>query len=372
MDHAQDGTGLFPAGRLRDVAAATAKAGLDALLLTPGPDLRYVTGYHAHESERLTCLVVPADEDPVLVVPRLELRGAQSSPVGALGIEIAGWDETDDPCALVARRLGPVAAVGLADRMWALLVLRLRAALPGTRQELASVALRDLRARKSPAEIAALRKAAAAIDRVHDQVPGWLRPGRTERDVAADISEAILAAGHATVDFTIVGSGPNGASPHHTASDRVLERGDAVVVDIGGTMPTGYCSDCTRTYAIGAPPANVAACYQVLREAQEAACAAVRPGVAAESVDAAARTPIGAAGFGEYFVHRTGHGIGLETHEEPYIVAGNSEVLQPGYVFSVEPGIYPGPFGARIEDIVACTPDGFERLNNASRELVIV
>lgn len=372
MDHAQDGTGLFPAGRLRDVAAATAKAGLDALLLTPGPDLRYVTGYHAHESERLTCLVVPADEDPVLVVPRLELRGAQASPLGALGIEIAGWDETDDPCALVARRLGPVAAVGLADRMWALLVLRLRAALPGTRQELASVALRDLRARKSPAEIAALRKAAAAIDRVHDQVPGWLRPGRTERDVAADISEAILAAGHATVDFTIVGSGPNGASPHHTASDRVLERGDAVVVDIGGTMPTGYCSDCTRTYAIGAPPANVAACYQVLREAQEAACAAVRPGVAAESVDAAARTPIGAAGFGEYFVHRTGHGIGLETHEEPYIVAGNSEVLQPGYVFSVEPGIYPGPFGARIEDIVACTPDGFERLNNASRELVIV
>jgi Xaa-Pro aminopeptidase len=354
------------------VAAATAKAGLDALLLTPGPDLRYVTGYHAHESERLTCLVLPAYTDPVLVVPRLELRGAQASPAGGLGIEIAGWDETDDPYALVAQRLGPVVAVGLADRMWALLVLHLRAALPGTRQDLASVALRELRARKSPAEIAALRAAAEAIDRVHARVPGWLRPGRTEREVAADISEAILAEGHVTVDFAIVGSGPNGASPHHTASDRVLRRGDTVVVDIGGTMPTGYCSDCTRTYAIGAPPADVAACYQVLKDAQEAACGAVRPGVTAEAVDAAAREPISAAGYGEYFVHRTGHGIGLETHENPYIVAGNSEVLEPGHAFSVEPGIYPGLFGARIEDIVVCTADGRERLNNVSRELVVV
>jgi Xaa-Pro aminopeptidase len=372
VGHPQAGTALFPASRLREVAAATGKAGFDALLLTPGPDLRYTTGYDAHESERLTCLVVPANRDPVLIVPRLELRGAQASPAGALDIEIDSWDETDDPYALVARRLGPVAAVGLADRMWALLVLHLRAALPGTRQELASVALRDLRARKSPAEIAALGAAAEAIDRVHAQVPGWLRPGRTEREVAADISEAILAEGHVTVDFAIVGSGPNGASPHHTASDRVLQRGDTVVVDIGGTMPTGYCSDCTRTYAIGTPPADAAASYHVLREAQEAACAAVRPGVTAEMVDAAARTPITAAGYGEYFVHRTGHGIGLETHENPYIVAGNSEVLQPGHAFSVEPGIYPGRFGARIEDIVVCTPAGSERLNNVSRELVVV
>src|SRR5215469_2936218 len=369
---AQEGTGLFPASRLRDVAAATAKAGLDALLLSPGPDLRYVTGYHAHESERLTCLVVPAQGDPVLVAPRLELRGAKASPAGALDIEIVGWDETDDPFALVARRLGPVAAVGLADRMWALLVLHLREALPGTRQELASVALSDLRARKSAAEISALRTAGEAIDRVHEQVPGWLRPGRTEREVAADISEAILAAGHVTVDFAIVGSGPNGASPHHTASDRVLQRGDTVVVDIGGTMPTGYCSDCTRTYAIGAPPPDFAACYQVLKDAQEAAYAAVRPGVTAEAVDDAARAPITAAGYGEYFVHRTGHGIGLETHENPYIVAGNAEILQPGHAFSVEPGIYPGPYGARIEDIVVCTPTGGERLNNVSRELVVV
>jgi Xaa-Pro aminopeptidase len=368
----QGGTGLFPADRLRGVAAATGKAGLEALLLTPGPDLRYVTGYAAHESERLTCLVLPAAGEPILVVPRLELRGAQASPAGALGLEIVGWDETDDPYALVARRLGSVAAVGLSDRMWALMVLRLRAALPAARQELASKALRDLRARKSPAEIAALSAAAEAIDRVHAQVPGWLRPGRTEAEVAVDIGEAILAEGHATADFTIVGSGPNGASPHHTASGRVLQRGDTVVVDIGGTMPTGYCSDCTRTYALGAPPAEVAEYYQVLKDAQEAACAAVRPGVAAEAVDAAAREPITAAGYGEFFVHRTGHGIGLETHEEPYIVAGNGEPLQPGHAFSVEPGIYPGPSGARIEDIVVCTADGIDRLNKVSRELTVV
>ncbi len=372
MGHVQGGTELFPAGRLRDIAAATGKARLAALLLTPGPDLRYATGYDAHESERLTCLVLPAERDPILVVPRLELRGAHASPAGALGLEVVGWDETGDPYALVARLVGTADAVGLSDRMWALHVLRLGASLRAARQELASKALRDLRARKSPAEIAALRVAAEAIDRVHARVPGWLRPGRTEAAVAADIGEAILAEGHATADFTIVGSGPNGASPHHTASDRVIQHGDTVVVDIGGTMPSGYCSDCTRTYAIGAPPAEVATYYQVLKDAQEAACAAVRPGVTAESVDAAARIPITAAGYGEFFVHRTGHGIGLETHENPYIVAGNTEALQPGHAFSVEPGIYPGPSGARIEDIVVCTADGIDRLNKVSRELTVV
>jgi Xaa-Pro aminopeptidase len=363
---------LYPPARLAEVSAAAADAGLDALLLTPGPDLRYVTGYDAHQLERLTCLVVPAGGDPVLVVPRLELPAAQASPAGGLGLELAGWDETDDPYALVAARLGPAARVGLSDRMWALMVLRLRAAMPGTEQVLASTALRDLRARKSPAEVAALLAAGEAIDRVHAQVPGWLRPGRTEQEVAADIGEAILAEGHASADFAIVASGPNGASPHHTAAGRVLRPGDQVVVDIGGTMPTGYCSDCTRTYAIGTPPAEFAAYYQVLKDAQEAACAAVRPGVTAEDVDAAAREPITAAGFGDYFVHRTGHGIGLETHEDPYIVSGNTEVLQPGYAFSIEPGIYPGPHGARIEDIVVCTTDGYQRLNNVSRELIVV
>jgi Xaa-Pro aminopeptidase len=256
--------------------------------------------------------------------------------------------------------------------MWALFVLRFRDVLPSARLALASGALRPLRIRKTPAEVAALRAAGEAIDRVHARVPGWLRPGRTEREVGADITEAILAEGHATVDFVIVASGPNAASPHHEVSERVLEPGDAVVVDIGGAMPSGYCSDSTRTYAIGEPPAEFTAYYKVLYDAQEAACAAVRPGVTAESVDAAAREPITAAGYGEAFFHRTGHGIGLESHEDPYIVAGNGEVLEPGMAFSVEPGIYPGPHGARIEDIVVCTADGYERLNNTPRELLVV
>jgi len=229
-----------------------------------------------------------------------------------------------------------------------------------------------LRIRKSPAEVAALREAGAAIDRVHERVPGWLRPGRTEQQVAADIASEIAAQGHARIDFVIVGSGPNAAKPHHEPSDRVLAAGDAVVVDIGGTMPSGYCSDCTRTYVLGPPPPDLAAYYQVLKDAQEAACTWVRPGVSAESVDAVARDAITAAGYGEYFTHRTGHGIGLETHENPYIVAGNAEELEPGMAFSVEPGIYPGPHGARIEDIVVCTAAGYERLNNASRDLIVV
>jgi Xaa-Pro aminopeptidase len=361
---------LFPASRLGDVAERVRAAGLDALLLTPGPDLRYVTGYDAKQLERLTCLVIPGRNQPVLVVPKLELAAAQASP--ASWLEMIAWEETEDPYRLIADRLGQVGVAGLADQMWALMVLKLRDAMPGTRQVLASSALRDLRMRKSPAEVDALREAGAAIDRVHARVPGWLKPGRTERQVGMDIAEAILAEGHTQVDFVIVGSGPNAASPHHEVSDRVLAPGDVVVVDIGGEMPSGYRSDCTRTYAIGEPPAEFTAYYQVLKDAQEAACAAVRPGVPAELVDAAAREPITRAGYGDAFIHRTGHGIGLESHEDPYIVAGNTEPIEPGMAFSIEPGIYPGPHGARIEDIVVCTEDGCERLNRAPRDLIIV
>ena len=248
---------LFPASRLEDAAERVRAGGLDALLLTPGADLRYVTGYDAKQLERLTCLVIPARGEPSLVVPRLELAAAQASPASGLGLEMIAWEETEDPYALIARRLGPVEVVGLADQMWALMVLRLRDAMPGARQVLASSALRELRMRKSPAEVAALREAAAAIDRVHARVPGWLKAGRTEREVGTLIAEAILAEGHTQVDFVIVGSGPNAASPHHEVSDRVLRPGDAVVVDIGGMMPSGYRSDCTRTYAIGEPPAGL-------------------------------------------------------------------------------------------------------------------
>ncbi|MFF0247360.1 M24 family metallopeptidase [Streptosporangium sandarakinum] len=364
---------LYPVTRLADAQRATAAAGLGALLLTPGPDLRYVTGYDALPLERLTCLVLPAEGDAFLVVPRLELPAAEHSPASRLGVEFVPWDETDDPYAAIGARLGGVSRVGLADRMWAMQSLRFRDALPGAEQVLAGTVLRGLRMRKSPAEVAALREAGAAIDAVHAQVPEFLRAGRTEREVGRDIAEAIVAAGHATVDFVIVGSGPNGASPHHELSDRVIQPGEPVVVDIGGQMPSGYCSDSTRVYCVGEPPADFVKYYDVLQRAQEAACRAVRPGVACEAIDAAAREVIAEEGYGEYFIHRTGHGIGLETHEEPYIVAGNAEPMAPGFAFSVEPGIYlPGAHGARIEDILICTEEGGERVNHRPRELVIV
>jgi Xaa-Pro aminopeptidase len=366
-------TSPFEPGRIARVRQAVAGSGLGAVFLTPGPDLRYVTGYDAIPLERLTCLVVPAEGEPFLMVPRLELATAQVSPAGGLGLEMVPWDETDDPFAMVAARLPrDVTRVGVADRMWAVMALRFRAALPGAEQVAAGAVLRELRMRKSAAEVEALREAGAAIDRVHRLVPGLLKAGRTEREVGRDIAEAIVAEGHATADFVIVGSGPNGASPHHELSDRVIRPGDPVVVDIGGTMPSGYCSDETRVYAVGEAPAGFLAYYAVLQEAQAAAREAVRPGVTAEAVDAAARDIITAAGYGELFIHRTGHGIGLETHEDPYIVAGNAEPLDVGMAFSVEPGIYPGAHGARIEDIVVCTADGHESLNNVTRDLIIV
>ncbi|MDX6263204.1 MAG: hypothetical protein QOH84_4892, partial [Kribbellaceae bacterium] len=234
--------------------------------------------------------------------------------------------------------------------------------------------VRELRMRKDAAEVDALRKAGAAIDRVHARVGEWLRAGRTEAEVGADIAAAIVEEGHVAADFVIVGSGPNGASPHHSLSDRVIEPGDVVVVDIGGPIAEGYNSDSTRTYSVGSPrEADVVATYEVLRLAQQAAVDAVRPGVSAESIDAAARDVIAAAGFGEFFIHRTGHGIGLDVHEEPYIVSGNGLILEPGMAFSIEPGIYqPGRWGARIEDIVVVTEDGVESVNQRPHQLAIV
>ncbi len=372
MSHDPELTASLP-GRLAAAARRVADAGLDALLVTPGPDLRYLTGYDAIALERLTCLLVPAAGDPSIVVPTLERPAALASPVGSLGLTVHAWDETDDPYRLVAGLLPHAHAVALDDHMWAAKVLALRAAMPSTDQRPGGPVLRELRMRKSPAEVAALRAAGAAIDAVHAQVPQWLKAGRTEAEVGRDIADAILAAGHSTVDFTIVAAGPNGASPHHEVSDRVIREGEPVVVDIGGTMPSGYCSDSTRTYAVGDPGAEFLALYQVLQAAQEASGAWVRPGVSCASVDAAARDVIEAAGYGELFVHRTGHGIGLETHEDPYIVTGNDLPLEPGMAFSVEPGIYVADrHGARIEDIVVVTEDGVERLNLTPRELVVL
>jgi Xaa-Pro aminopeptidase len=358
----------------RDIADET---GVDLLVLTPGSDLRYLCGYNAHAMERLTALVVPRRGEPFLVVPRLEAPMVDAGPAGGLGLEVLTWDETDDPFAVLAgaagARLGAAPArIAVGARTWAEHALGVQRALPGSALEIASPVVDRLRMVKSAAEIEELAFAGAAIDRVHARMGEWLRVGRTEAEVGADIAAAIIAEGHTGVDFTIVGSGPNGASPHHELSGRTVRAGDLVVVDIGGETSTGYRSDCTRTYVVGgSPDAEVAEWYAVLQAAQAASTAAVRPGVTAEEIDAAARTVIDDAGWGKHFIHRTGHGIGLDTHEAPYIVAGNELPLVPGMAFSVEPGIYlAGRCGARIEDIVVCTDDGVRTLNDGPRELV--
>ncbi|MGY1638361.1 M24 family metallopeptidase [Geodermatophilus sp. SYSU D00742] len=370
---------LVTVERVHSAREVAAGLGIDLLVVTPGSDLRYLCGYHAHAMERLTALAVPRRGEPFLVVPRLEAPMVDAGPAGGLGLEVLAWDETDDPFALLAAtataRLGSAPVrVAVGSRTWAEHALGVQRALAGSALELAAPVVDRLRMVKTPAEVAELAAAGAAIDRVHARMGEWLRVGRTEAQVGADIAAAILAEGHVAVDFTIVGSGPNGASPHHELSDRVIEDGDVVVVDIGGETATGYRSDCTRTYAVGREPdGEVAEWYAVLQEAQAAGTAAVRPGVTAEQVDAAAREVITAAGWGEYFIHRTGHGIGLDTHEAPYIVAGNDLPLVPGMAFSVEPGIYlPGRCGARIEDIVVCTGDGVVSVNEGPRGLAVL
>ena len=365
------------AQRLTAAAAATVDAGLAGLVITPGYDLRYLAGSRAQTFERLTALVLAADGTGTVVVPRLELAALRESAIPDLGLTVRDWVDGEDPYRLVADALGGGTgtagiATAVTDAMPALHLLPLADVL-GRVPVLATDVLRRLRMVKDAAEIDALRKAGAAIDRVHARVPEFLVPGRTEADVAADIAEAIVAEGHWEVAFIIVGSGPNGADPHHECSDRTLRAGDVVVVDIGGPYAPGYNSDSTRTYSIGEPAPDVARRYAVLQRAQQAAVAAVRPGVTAEQVDAAARDVLAAEGLAEAFVHRTGHGIGLSVHEEPYIVAGNDLPLEEGMAFSVEPGIYfAGDWGARIEDIVVVTADGALSVNNQPHDLVVV
>jgi len=361
------------ARRLAAAAAATARAGLTGLVVTPGDDLRYLVGSRAQTLERLTALVLPAAGDPTVVVPRLERASLAGSPIAELGLAVCDWVDGEDPYQLVSAALGGApAATAVTDSMPALHLLPVAGAL-GVLPVLATDILRSLRMVKEECEIDALRKAGAAIDRVHARVPGFLVPGRTEADVAAAIADAITAEGHSEVAFIIVGSGPHGADPHHGYSDRELQAGDIVVVDIGGVYEPGYNSDSTRTYSIGEPRPDVAQKYSVLQRAQRAAFEAVRPGVTAEQVDAAARDVLAAEGLAEFFVHRTGHGIGLSVHEEPYIVAGNQLPLTPGMAFSIEPGIYfPGSWGARVEDIVIVTEDGAFAVNNRPHELTVV
>jgi Xaa-Pro aminopeptidase len=360
--------------RLSRAAAQLEARGLDALLVTPSQDYAYLLGYQAPALERLTCLVITATNMPALVLPRLEEPLARHQ-LGELAaeVELIAWDETDDPYRLAAGFVpNDALRVGVQDQMWARFVLRLGAILDPTELVEAGPALSALRRRKIPEEVDRLRAAAEAADAAMEAITAERLSGRSEAEVSRRILELLLEAGHESAGFAIVASGPNSASPHHEPGSRIIEPGDVVVLDIGGTR-AGYCSDTTRTAAVGDPDPDFAALYEVLRQAQAAACDAVRPGASAESIDRSARGVIEEAGYGDRFIHRTGHGIGLETHEEPYIVAGNTELLEAGHAFSVEPGIYvDGQWGARIEDIVVCTADGGERLNRSSRELRLV
>lgn len=373
-------TGTMPApftaddyrARMERAARAAADAGLAGLLVAPGPDLVWFTGYApTAETERLTLLVVAPGREPVLVVPTLEAPDAEKA-AGAPALTLRDWTDGVDPYAATAALLDGSGRYGISDNAWALHLLGLQKALPGTAYASLTDALPMLRAVKDAAEVELLAAAGAAADAAFEEIRKVRFAGRRESAVAADLADLLRRYGHAQVDFTIVASGPNGADPHHEAGTRVIRDGDMVVLDFGG-LRDGYGSDTSRTVHVGEPTEEERRVHDIVREAQEAGYRAVRPGVPCEEVDRAARAVITEAGYGEYFIHRTGHGIGVTTHEPPYMIEGERQPLVPGMCFSVEPGIYlPGRFGVRIEDIVTVTENGGRRLNDTTREMVLV
>lgn len=348
------------------------------LIVGTGPQFAYLTGSWIDTYERFTAVLIPAVGRVFVIAPAVDRGDISRSVLDEMDVTVIGWVDGEDPHAIAVEALqltgGQHQKVGIGASITADHLLTIQRLLgPQVATVLATDVLAELFTRKDDEEIDALRRAGAAIDAVHSQVPALLQPGKTEREVAQELERLILR-DHSAVDFVIVGSMENGANPHHDFSDRHLEAGDMVVVDIGGTFGPGYHSDCTRTYIVGGRDGEItpemSAMYSVLFDAQQAAVAAIRPNVTAADIDNVARDIISAAGYGEFFIHRTGHGIGLSTHEEPFIMAGNDLVLEPGMAFSVEPGIYlPGKFGARIEDIVVVTDTGCELLNNQPREL---
>ncbi|UXY30654.1 aminopeptidase P family protein [Streptomyces sp. HUAS TT20] len=373
-------TGSMPApftaddyrARMERAARCAAEAGLAGLLVAPGPDMVWLTGYAPTAvTERLTVLVLAAGRDPVLVVPTLEAPDAEKA-AGASALTLRGWTDGTDPYAVTAALLDAGGRFGISDNAWAMHLLGLQKILPGTSYAALTDALPMLRAVKDAAELELLASAGAAADAAFEEIRKVSFAGRRESDVGRDLADLLRRFGHSQVDFTIVGSGPNGANPHHEVGDRVIRDGDMVVLDFGG-LKDGYGSDTSRTVHVGEPTDEERKVHDIVRAAQEAGFRAVRPGVACQEVDRAARAVIAGAGYGEYFIHRTGHGIGVTTHEPPYMIEGEAQPLVPGMCFSVEPGIYlPGRFGVRIEDIVTVTADGGRRLNNTTRDMVIV
>lgn len=358
--------------RMVRAGRAAADAGLAGLIVTPGPDLTWLCGYRPTAvTERLTALVIEPGQRSRLLVPVLEQPDAEHA-AGARALEVSGWADGADPYAEVAKWVDPQGRYGVSDSTWAMHLLGLQRSLPGSAYAALSEGLPMLRAVKDAHEVARLAAAGAAADATYEEIVRLPFGGRRESDVAADLARLLREHGHSQVDFTIVGSGPNGANPHHEAGERVIEDGDMVVLDFGG-LKDGYGSDTTRTVHVGQPGAEERKVHDIVREAQQAAFEAVRPGVACQDIDRVARKVIKAAGYGEYFIHRTGHGIGVTTHEPPYLVEGEHLTLVPGMCFSIEPGIYlPGRFGVRIEDIVTCTESGGRRLNETGREMAVV
>lgn len=359
------------AERLDRVRLAMAEHGVDVLLISVGHDMPYLVGYQAMPLERLTMLVVPREGRPSLVVPRLEAPRVAHMPEL---FDLVAWDETQDPVALCDRLCGTARTIAVGDQMWSRFLVELLALRPAATWRRVSEVLGPMRAVKDASEVAALRAAAEAVDRIAAELQAGRIPlvGRTEAQISADLSARIVAEGHDKVNFAIVAAGENAASPHHHAGSRVVAPGEIVLCDFGGTM-AGYCSDITRCVHVGEPSSEVAEAYEVLFAAQAAAVAAATVGTACQDVDGAARAVIDEAGFGQWFVHRTGHGIGLEEHEDPYIVSGNSTVLAPGHAFSIEPGIYlPGRWGMRLEDIVVAAAAGPDPLNHADHRLAVV
>ncbi|MGW2373688.1 aminopeptidase P family protein [Kitasatospora sp. NPDC001683] len=356
----------------RATAEATA-AGLAGLVVAPGPDLTYLCGYQPTAiTERLTALVLTAGRRPALIVPKLERPDAEKA-VGAPAVDLLDWSDGEDPYATVGPLFDPAGRYGISDNAWAMHLLGLQSALPGTVFTSLTETLPMLRAVKDAEELARLAAAGGAADAAYRSILEVAFAGRRETDVAADLGALLIQYGHSQVDFTVVGSGPNGANPHHEAGDRIIRPGDTVVLDFGG-LKDGYGSDTTRTVHVGPDaPAEVRKVHDLVRLAQQTAFEAVRPGVSCQEIDRIARRVITEGGYGEYFIHRTGHGIGITTHEPPYLVEGEERPLVPGMCFSIEPGVYlPGRFGVRIEDIVTVTANGGRRFNNTPHDLGIV
>lgn len=356
--------------RLARTVAALEESPLDALVVGVGPDMAWLTGYRAHELERLNVLALRPGRPPTMVMPALEAPGFPSVE----GIEIVPWIDGEDATAALFEVLGDVRAVGVGDTLRAMAVLPMLDRRPDIRLDLASTVIGSLRARKDDEEIGRLKAAGAAADAVtsHFMSGSASLVGRTEADVAAEVRARLVDAGHDTAEFSIVASGPNAASPHHMPGDRVIGTGEVVLFDIGGKLG-GYSSDTTRCVHTGPAPAEIAEAWEVLVAANEAGFRAAAPGTPCEEVDRACRAVVADAGWGDRFIHRTGHGIGIEGHEHPYIVEGNLTPLEVGHAFSIEPGIYvEGRWGLRLEDIVVLEDGGPVRCNLAPRVLAEV